>query len=85
MTVTKMVVPMAPPELLAGQMRALLVAEMITCTWRVAWQCFAQEERAGNGSNPDGLFDKTVAYLTEITSASAAGGSQQADGPLAPA
>jgi AcrR family transcriptional regulator len=63
---------------LLDRMRALLVAEMIACTWRVAWQCFAQEDRAGNGSNPAGLFDKAVAYLTEITSASGAEGSRQA-------
>ncbi len=51
---------------LLDPMRALLVAELITCTWRVAWQCFAQAEETGR-SDPAELFEQAVAGLDEIT------------------
>lgn len=53
---------------LLDQMRALLVAEIIACTWRVAWQCFAQEERVNPGADPAALFEKAVFDLGEMVS-----------------
>lgn len=53
---------------LLDQMRALLVAELIACTWRVAWQCFSQEESAGRDCDPAALFEKAVTSLGEIVS-----------------
>ena len=49
------------------QMPALLVAELIACTWRVAWQCFAQESE-DDGCDPVALFEKAVKNLGEIVS-----------------
>ena len=51
---------------LLDPMRALLVAELITCTWRVAWQRFAHEEETGS-RDPAELFEQAVAGLDEIT------------------
>jgi AcrR family transcriptional regulator len=65
--VTELSVSLIQRQLL-DHMRALLVAEMVGCTWRVAWQCFAQEEGAGNASNPAELFEQAVASLAEFTS-----------------
>lgn len=53
---------------LLDQMRALLVAEIIACTWRVAWQCFAQEEQVNPGADPAALFEKAVIDLGEMVS-----------------
>lgn len=56
---------------LLDQMPALLVAELIACTWRVAWQCFAQEENSVHGCDPAALFEKAVTNLGEIVSPAA--------------
>ncbi|MER1997802.1 MAG: TetR family transcriptional regulator [Arthrobacter sp.] len=54
-------------------MQAQLVAELIACTWRVAWQCFARQESAGRSSNPAELFEQAVQNLAEITAPKAFG------------
>ena len=51
---------------LLDRMRSLQVAELVACTWRVAWQCMAQEEDAGR-ADPADLFEQAVANLAEIT------------------
>lgn len=56
---------------LLDPMRARLIAELVACTWRVAWQCFAQDQSAGTEADPAELFEKAVAHLAEITSAPA--------------
>lgn len=43
-----------------GVIRALLIAEVVTTTWRVAWQTFARMEFDGVDSDPMSLFDETV-------------------------
>ena len=62
---------------LLSRMRALLVAELIACIWRVSWQCFAQQAaqqpEEGGGTDPVELFEQTVADLAEITSPAGAG------------
>lgn len=50
-------------------MRALLAAELIACTWRVAWQCFAQAENARSGADPAAFFEEAVASLGEMVPA----------------
>ena len=44
-------------------LQALLLAEVVTATWRVAWQSFAREELAGRERDPLSLFDDTVREL----------------------
>lgn len=44
-------------------LQALLVAEVVTATWRVTWQSFAREESEGRECDPLGLFDDTVREL----------------------
>jgi len=46
-----------------GPIQALLVAEVVTVAWRVAWQTFARREFDGVGSDPVDLFDETVREL----------------------
>ena len=58
---------------LLHRMQAQIVAELIACTWRVAWQCFAREESAGRTSNPADLFEQAVQNLAEITAPAAFG------------
>ena len=58
-------------EVLAGRgeltpIRAMLVAELVTTAWRVAWQSFARDEFEGIESNPMELFDETVRELGEL-------------------
>lgn len=53
---------------LLDSIQALLLAEMLATTWRVAWQCFAHEERAGIDSKPAELFEKAVLGLAQIAS-----------------
>lgn len=47
-------------------LQALLVAEVVTAVWRVAWQTFARQEFDGLRSDPVGLFDETVRELGEL-------------------
>lgn len=49
-----------------GSIQALLVAEVVTATWRVAWQSFAQREFDGVDSNPVDLFDETLRELGNL-------------------
>nr|WP_269437200.1 MULTISPECIES: TetR family transcriptional regulator [Arthrobacter] len=56
---------------LLPRMQAQIVAELITCTWRIAWQCFALEETAGRASNPAELFEQAVSSLAEVTAPAA--------------
>ena len=58
---------------LLPRMQAQIVAELIACTWRIAWQCFAREESAGRASNPADLFEQAVQNLAEITAPAAFG------------
>lgn len=44
-------------------LQALLVAEVVTAAWRVAWQSFAREELEGRECDPLTLFDDTVREL----------------------
>lgn len=53
---------------LLDRMQALLVAEVVACTWRVAWQCFAYEQDAGADVDPADLFERAVAGLSLLTS-----------------
>lgn len=53
---------------LLDRMQSLLVAEVIACTWRVAWQCFAHEQDAGADADPAELYERAVADLSEIAS-----------------
>lgn len=46
-----------------GSIQALLVAEVVTAAWRVAWQTFARREFDGVDSDPLDLFDETVREL----------------------
>ncbi|CEA06975.1 HTH-type transcriptional regulator BetI [Arthrobacter saudimassiliensis] len=61
---------------LLSPLRALLVAEMVACTWRVAWQCFAREEAAGRPADPLDLFEAAVADLAEIAAGAGPAGRQ---------
>ena len=54
-------------------MQAQTVAELIACTWRIAWQCFAREQAAGSTSNPADLFEQAVRSLAETTAPAAFG------------
>jgi len=58
---------------LLPRMQAQIVAELIACTWRVAWQCFAREESTGRTSNPADMFEQAVQNLAEITAPAAFG------------
>lgn len=49
-----------------GPLRGLLVAEVVTATWRIAWQSFAREEFDGADSDPLALFDETVRELAAL-------------------
>ena len=42
---------------------ALLVAEIVTATWRVAWQSFARDDVEGRDPDPLAVFDQTVREL----------------------
>ena len=42
---------------------ALLVAEVVTAVWRVAWHSFARDDVAGLDPDPLALFDQTVREL----------------------
>ncbi|MFJ2621005.1 TetR/AcrR family transcriptional regulator [Glutamicibacter sp. NPDC087344] len=44
-------------------MQVRLIGEMLSVTWRVAWQCFGVEERAGRQASPVELFEKAIAQL----------------------
>lgn len=44
-------------------LQALLVAEVVIATWRVAWRAFDRDEIDGAGSDPLALFDDTVREL----------------------
>ena len=46
--------------------QALLVAEVVTAAWRVAWQSFARQEFDGVDSDPLELFDETVRELGKL-------------------
>ncbi|MFL4477493.1 TetR/AcrR family transcriptional regulator [Paeniglutamicibacter sp. ORCA_105] len=46
--------------------QALLVAEVVTAAWRVAWQSFARQEFDGVDSDPLALFDETVRELGKL-------------------
>ncbi|AWH93251.1 TetR/AcrR family transcriptional regulator [Dietzia lutea] len=46
-----------------GRLQALVVAEVVITTWRVAWQAFAREELEGGAGDPLALFDATVREL----------------------
>ncbi|WP_404289450.1 TetR/AcrR family transcriptional regulator [Glutamicibacter arilaitensis] len=61
---------------LLDMLQALLLAEMLATTWRVAWQCFAHEELAGLDSKPAELFEQAVLSLAEIASVSLPSGEQ---------
>lgn len=54
-------------------MQAQILAELVACTWRIAWQCFAREESAGRASDPAALFEQAVASLAEATAPAAFG------------
>jgi len=58
---------------LLDRMQAQTVAELIACTWRIAWQCFAREQAAGSTSNPADLFEQAVRSLAETTAPAAFG------------
>ena len=49
-----------------GSLQGLLVAEVVTATWRIAWQSFAQNEVDGVDSDPLALFDETVRELAGL-------------------
>ncbi|MGO1396967.1 MAG: TetR/AcrR family transcriptional regulator [Brevibacterium yomogidense] len=49
-----------------GALQGLVVAEVVTATWRIAWQSFAQEEFDGKDSDPLALFDETVRELAGL-------------------
>lgn len=49
-----------------GTIPALLIAEMVTASWRVAWQSFARREFDGLESDPVGLFEETVSELSNL-------------------
>lgn len=49
-----------------GPIQALLVAEVVTAAWRVAWQTFARQEFDGVESDPVELFDETVRELGSL-------------------
>lgn len=46
--------------------QALLVAEVVTAAWRVAWQSFARNEVDGVDSDPVELFEKTICELGKL-------------------
>ena len=58
---------------LLNQMQAQTVAELIACTWRIAWQCFAREEAAGSTADPAQLFEQAIRSLAETTAPAAFG------------
>lgn len=49
-----------------SSLQAHLVAEVVTATWRTAWQSFAREEFDGLESDPLALFDETVRELAGL-------------------
>lgn len=49
-----------------GAIQALLVAEVVTATWRIAWQALALGEGAGVDADPVSLFDDTVRELGNL-------------------
>lgn len=51
---------------LLPRMEALLVGETLATAWRVTWQCFGAEERAGRPADPLELFDRVVASLAAL-------------------
>lgn len=51
---------------LLPRMEALLVGETLATAWRVTWQCFGDEERAGRPADPLELFDRVVASLAAL-------------------
>jgi len=52
---------------LVTQMQSLLIAEMVASTWRVAWQCFTQAERAGSAAAPSEFFEQSVHEMLQIS------------------
>lgn len=46
-----------------GHLQSLVVAEVVTMAWRVAWKSFAREELEGRECDPLALFDDTVREL----------------------
>lgn len=59
-----------------GALQTLLVVEVVTAIWQIAWQFFATEELAGVVPAPLGLFHKTVREYSE-------GPDSKESGPLA--
>ncbi|WP_159614170.1 TetR family transcriptional regulator [Glutamicibacter sp. JC586] len=53
---------------LVTQMQALLIAEMVASSWRVAWQCFTQAERSGTSAVPSEFFEQAVKEMVQISS-----------------
>ncbi|MGX9901337.1 TetR/AcrR family transcriptional regulator [Arthrobacter sp. SA17] len=49
-----------------GALQSLLVAEVVTAVWRVAWQSFARNEFEGVDPNPVARFDETVRELGKL-------------------
>ncbi|GAA1664993.1 hypothetical protein GCM10010977_04380 [Citricoccus zhacaiensis] len=49
-----------------GTLQSLLIAEIVTACWRVAWQSFARYEVDGMDSDPVSLFDQTVRELGQL-------------------
>lgn len=47
-------------------LQSLLLAEVVTASWRVAWRSFAQDEYDGVDSDPLTLFDQTVRELRQL-------------------
>ncbi|MFZ3451951.1 TetR/AcrR family transcriptional regulator [Arthrobacter sp. 7Tela_A1] len=54
-------------------MHGLLVAELIACTWRVAWERFAREGSTGSRPDPGSMFEEAVSALKEVTAPAAFG------------
>lgn len=49
-----------------SHLQALLVAEVVTAAWRIAWQAFARNEVDGVDSDPLELFDATIEELEDL-------------------
>ncbi len=54
---------------LVTPMQASLTSEVVASTWRVAWQCFTQAEKAGTSAVPSEFFEQAVKELMQISSA----------------
>lgn len=49
-----------------NHLQGLVVTEVVTATWRIAWQSFARHEVDGLHSDPAPLFDDTVRELGSL-------------------